>query len=181
MSKSGSKRWWIIGATLVAAGTGISFLRSGSTTTSEVPIFAVQRGNLQINVLQGGEIRALKNFEVKSEIEYPTKIMSLIPEGYMITEDDIKEGKVLVELDGSEIKDKITTHEIDFQTTVAAYIDADETARSSLVRIRVSSAMPRRLACLPSWTLRSISANTSPSACSSCAVCPKRRRLLKSW
>lgn len=127
MSKSGSsKRWWIIGAAVVAVGTGAALLQPSGSTTTDVPTFAVQRGNLQINVLQGGEIRALKNFEVKSEIEYPTKIMSLIPEGYMITEDDIKEGKVLVELDGSELKDKITTHEIDFQTTVAAYIDADE-------------------------------------------------------
>lgn len=127
MSKSsGSKRWWIIGGTLAAVGLGAWVLKPGGTASTDVPTFAVQRGNLQINVLQGGEIRALKNFEVKSEIEYPTKIMSLIPEGYMVTEEDVKEGKVLVELDGSELKDKITTHEIDFQTTVAAYIDADE-------------------------------------------------------
>ncbi len=43
-----------------------------------------------------------------------------------ITERDIKDGKVLVELDSSDIKDKIITHEIEFQTTVANYIDADE-------------------------------------------------------
>lgn len=147
MSEKRSKRWWIIGASLVAVGTGAYLLTPGSSATTDVPTFAVQRGNLQINVLQGGEIRALKNYEVKSEIEYPTKIMSLIPEGYMITEDDVKEGKVLVELDGSEIKDKITTHEIDFQTTVAAYIDADEnreivsSENQSLVRDAKTSAL----------------------------------------
>ena len=127
MKRSGSKRWWIIGAAIIAVTTGyVFFWGQDSAATSDVPTFVVQRGNLQINVLQGGEIRALKNYEVKSEIEYPTKILSLIPEGYLITEEDVKEGKVLVELDGSELKDKISTHEIEFQTTVATYIDVDE-------------------------------------------------------
>ena len=142
MKKPGSRRWWVIGAAIIVVTTGYVFFWGGDTSAeSEVPTFTVQRGNLQINVLQGGEIRALKNYEVKSEIEYPTKILSLIPEGYMITEEDVKDGKVLVELDGSELKDKITTHEIDFQTTVASYIDVDETREivrsenQSLVRV----------------------------------------------
>lgn len=127
MKRSGSKRWWIVGAAIIAVTTGyVVFWGQDSSSVSDVPTFVVQRGNLQINVLQGGEIRALKNYEVKSEIEYPTKILSLIPEGYLITEEDVKEGKVLVELDGSELKDKISTHEIEFQTTVATYIDVDE-------------------------------------------------------
>lgn len=100
--------------------------RKGGAETADVPLIPVQKGTLQINVLQGGEIRALQNHEVKSEIELPTKILSLIPEGYRITEQDVKDGKVLIELDSADIKDKITQHEIDFQTTVAAYIDADE-------------------------------------------------------
>jgi len=127
MTTKGSKRWWWIGGlTAVAVGSAYWLLGSSTAAVTDVPTFAVQRGNLQINVLQGGEIRALKNFEVKSEIEYPTKIMSLIPEGYLITEEDVKDGKVLVELDPSDIKDKITTHDIEFQTTVANYIDVDE-------------------------------------------------------
>ena len=148
MKRSGSKRWWIIGAAIIAVTTGyVVFWDQDSSSTSDVPTFVVQRGNLQINVLQGGEIRALKNYEVKSEIEYPTKILSLIPEGYLITEEDVKEGKVLVELDGSELKDKISTHEIEFQTTVATYIDVDEnreivrSENQSLVRDVKTAAM----------------------------------------
>ena len=121
------KKKLLLGAVAIIAAVGIWYARqAGSSTGEDTPMFVVQKGNLQINVLQGGEIRALKNFEVKSEIELPTKIISLINEGFRITEKDIKEGKVLVELDGSDIKDKIITHEIEFQTTVANYIDADE-------------------------------------------------------
>lgn len=118
----------LVAVTTIAAlgGTGWRLMPRASDEAHQVPTFAVQRGPLEINVLQGGEIRALQNTEVKSEIEVPTKILSLIPEGYLITEEDVKEGKVLIELDSTDLKTKIQSHEIEFQTTVSAYIDADE-------------------------------------------------------
>jgi len=112
--------------TLSAIAWAGSKMLGGSSTSAQVPTFMVQRGPLEINVLQGGEIRALHNTEVKSEIEIATKILSIIPEGYLITDDDVKDGKVLIELDDTDLKTKIQTHEIEFQTTVSAYIDADE-------------------------------------------------------
>jgi len=125
MKKANWKTWTLI--TGLALGVvGWLTLSGGSATTEEVPTFTAQRGPLQVDVLQGGEIRALQNHEVKSEIEVPTKILNIIPEGYLITEEDIKDGKVLVELDNSDLKTRIQDHEIDFQTTVATYIDADE-------------------------------------------------------
>ena len=120
-----NKRIIIVGASLLAV-IGWWALSGGGTAAEKVPTRIVQRGPLEISVLQGGEIRALQNYEVKSEIEVPTKILSLIPEGYMITEADIKDGKVLIELDSTDLKTKIETHEIEFQTTVSSFIDADE-------------------------------------------------------
>jgi multidrug resistance efflux pump len=127
MIKAGKPKTWITGAVVASALAAFFFLfRDGSADAEDVPVFVVERGDLEINVLQGGEIRALKNFEVKSEIETPTKILSLIPEGYLVTEEDVKDGKVLVELDNSDLKTRIQDHEIQFQTTVASYIEADE-------------------------------------------------------
>lgn len=125
MKKPPLKTWLGIG--LLALG-GVSWmtLSKGEAQSDEVPTFVAQRGPLQVNVLQGGEIRALHNYEVKSEIEIPTKILSIIPEGYLVTEEDVKEGKVLIELDSSDLKSRIQDHEIEFQTTVSNYIDADE-------------------------------------------------------
>ena len=126
MKKGKSNKGIIIAGVSVLAVIGWWSMSGGGAKTEKVPTFIVQRGPLEINVLQGGEIRALQNNEVKSEIEIPTKILSLIPEGYLITEEDIKDGKVLIELDSTDLKTKIETHEIDFQTTVSNYIDADE-------------------------------------------------------
>lgn len=121
-----SKVMIIAAATGVLALTGWWFMSGSGPAAEQMPTRIVQRGPLEINVLNGGEIRALQNTEVKSEIEIPTKILSIIPEGYLITDEDVKEGKVLIELDSTDLKTKIQNHEIEFQTTVSAYIDADE-------------------------------------------------------
>lgn len=126
MKKVKSSKGIIIAAVSVVAVLGWWSLSGGGAAAEKVPTRLVQRGPLEITVLQGGEIRALQNNEVKSEIEIPTKILSLIPEGYLITEEDIKDGKVLIELDSTDLKTKIENHEIEFQTTVSNYIDADE-------------------------------------------------------
>lgn len=126
MKKGKSNKGTIVAGLGILAVAGWWSMSGGGAAAEKVPTFIVQRGPLEINVLQGGEIRALQNTEVKSEIEIPTKILSLIPEGYLITENDIKDGKVLIELDNTDLKTKIQTHEIDFQTTVSNYIDADE-------------------------------------------------------
>lgn len=117
----------IIGMATLAVALCVWFIVGrGGTTGADIPLIPVQKGTIQINVLQGGEIRALQNIEVKSEIELPTKILSLIPEGYRINEKDVKDGKVLIELDSADLRDKITNHEIEFQTTVSTFIEADE-------------------------------------------------------
>lgn len=125
--KPGIPKKWLAGvATVIALAAVYLFFGRGNAAVKDVPVYTAQRGPLQISVLQGGEIRALQNLEVKSEIETPTKILSIVPEGYVVSEDDLKDGKVLVELDNSDIKQRIIDHEIQFQTTVASYIEADE-------------------------------------------------------
>lgn len=114
---------------LAFAGVSVAawlFWPSSGPDLDAVPTFPATRGPLQVAVLQGGEIRALHNHEVKSEIESATKILSIIPEGYLVTDEDVKEGKILVELDSTDLKARIEAHEIEFQSTVASYIEADE-------------------------------------------------------
>lgn len=125
--KNPKKKLWVTGGALLLLGAASWWWLTGDDAGSaNVPTFQVQQGDLQINVLQGGEIRALRNDQIKSEIESSTKIISIIPEGYLVTEKDIQQQKVLVELDNSDIKTRILDHEIQFQTTVASYIEADE-------------------------------------------------------
>ncbi|MEY2428270.1 MAG: HlyD family secretion protein, partial [Verrucomicrobiota bacterium] len=77
----------------------------------------------------GGSLQALESQEFKCEVRVGyqgTKILKLVEEGYLVTEDDVKNGKVLVELDGSELQKQITQQEMAVQSAVAGLIDAQQ-------------------------------------------------------
>jgi multidrug efflux pump subunit AcrA (membrane-fusion protein) len=89
--------------------------------------FEVRRGNLDISVIEGGTVEALESQEIRCEVAtgyQGTKILKIVEEGYFVTEDDVKNGLVLVELDSSELRDKLMTQEIQFQSTLAALTEA---------------------------------------------------------
>lgn len=93
----------------------------------ELGIFTVRRGDLPITVTEGGDIKALNSTDIKSEVEGQTKIISIVDEGTYITPEDVNNRKVLVELDSSNIKERLTQQEITFSTEKASYTEAKET------------------------------------------------------
>jgi len=93
----------------------------------ELGIFTVRRGDLPITVTEGGDIKALNSTDIKSEVEGQTKIISIVGEGTYITPEDVNNRKVLVELDSSNMKERLTQQEITFSTEEASYTEAKET------------------------------------------------------
>jgi RND family efflux transporter MFP subunit len=93
----------------------------------ELGIFTVSRGDLPITVTEGGDIKALNSTDIKSEVEGQTKIISIVGEGTLITPEDVNNGKVLVELDSSNIKERLTQQKITFSNEEASYTEAKET------------------------------------------------------
>lgn len=81
----------------------------GTETKSDnrVNLYSVSREDLPINVKEGGELVAVNEVEVKSQIEGSATILSLIPEGTLV-----KKGDKLVELDVTELVEKRATQEI---------------------------------------------------------------------
>ncbi len=99
--------------------------RQGADTTRGTTI-PVRRGPLVISVLESGSIKALESQQIKSEVEGQTTIITLVPEGTIITEEDVKAEKLLVELDSSNMRDRLTQQEITFQGAEASYTNARE-------------------------------------------------------
>lgn len=122
-------RWRLIVASVVILIIGgWWFTRSGGVT-SNIPTFAARRGPLEINVLEGGSLQALESQQVKCEVRVGyqgTKILKIVDEGYQVTENDVKKGKVLVELDSSDLQTRITQQEIQYQQAVASLVDAKQ-------------------------------------------------------
>lgn len=88
--------------------------------------FAATRGDLEITVIEGGSLEAQEKVELKSEVEGQTKILYLVEEGYFVTPEDVESMKVLVELDATDIRERQTQQELQYQNTYAAYAQARE-------------------------------------------------------
>lgn len=101
------------------------FARQGADTSRGTTI-KVRRGPLVISVLESGSIKALESQQIKSEVEGQTTIITLVPEGTIITEEDVKAEKLLVELDSSNMRDRLIQQEITFQSAEASYTNARE-------------------------------------------------------
>lgn len=103
--------WWLSGS---ADGP-----RAAATFTAFL-------GPMEISVLESGSIEAQESVEIKSEVEGQTKILSIVEEGYYITADDVAEEKVLIELDATDLEQRKTQQELEYQNALAAYTEARE-------------------------------------------------------
>jgi len=116
-------------AVVVAIGAfGLMRQRGIGSDNSEqdAGLFAVKRGDLAISVTESGSIKAVKAVDIKSEVEGRVSIVNIVPEGTMITAEDVNDGKVLVELDSSELEEQLSQREIQLTSAEATNADANE-------------------------------------------------------
>lgn len=93
---------WPICAALLGACQG-----EADTTAAAVNTYTVTREDLPITVKESGELVAMNETVVRSDVEGQSTIISLIPEGSRV-----EKGQKLVELDVSELVEKRANQEI---------------------------------------------------------------------
>ncbi|HQZ27061.1 MAG: efflux RND transporter periplasmic adaptor subunit [Verrucomicrobiales bacterium] len=125
------KKWIIAGLAIAIVIAGIiGATRPGKEDQLEkdMPFAEAQKGDLVIDVLEGGNIQALNFLEFRNEVSSPggVKILEIIDEGYYVTEEDVAKGKVLVRLDQTELEEAIVDHDVQFQQTESAYAEAKQ-------------------------------------------------------
>ena len=120
--------WRLLVLFAVVAAAGSYWYRGTHRADNKVATFAARRGPLNITVVEGGSLAALESQEAKCEVRSPqgTKILKIVEEGYIVTEDDVKNGKVLVELDSSGLQQQIVQGEVAYQNATAALTDAQQ-------------------------------------------------------
>ncbi|MHC4311136.1 MAG: efflux RND transporter periplasmic adaptor subunit [Planctomycetota bacterium] len=131
--KSGFARRFLlilISVVVVVAIVVFGFLRqrAGGPDDSNpgTVLFTVKRGDLTISVTESGDIKAIKSVDIKSKVEGMATIVNIVPEGTTITAEDVNNGKVLVELDASSLKEQLAQRKIDLAGAKAAFADANE-------------------------------------------------------
>ncbi len=116
----------LIAAAVVVVGVlAYVFLSSGPAGIAPGTTFVAKRGNLDITVVVGGSVQALESQEIVSQIKgnQGVKILSIVDEGYLVTREDVDNGKVLVELDSADLEDRVVNQEIAFQSAQASFVE----------------------------------------------------------
>jgi len=117
----------LVGLAIVASlAYGLLARPSQEDDAEDIPTAVVERGDLIMTVSQRGSIWAMKPLEIRNEVEGWNDILELVDEGTYITEQDVKDGKVLVRLDSSNLEEREATRQIDFYEAEAAYTRAQE-------------------------------------------------------
>jgi multidrug resistance efflux pump len=119
---------------VTAAGTafGFNFLRKISWNKSgeKTNFFTVRRDNLTITVTEQGSLRPRSTIDIECQVEVGRNdgviILSVVPEGTYITQEDVDNGKVLIQLDDSAFKEELTQREMDFASADASLAQARE-------------------------------------------------------
>jgi HlyD family secretion protein len=134
LGRRGLGRWFVIApiAVICIAGLGVLGVLgrirgdgangSGDNSTTTT----VKRGDLIISVTESGDIDAVNSTDIKCEVEGRTTIVNVVPEGTYVTQEDVNNGKVLVELDSSKLKEDLAQRQIDFATAEANHAEAKE-------------------------------------------------------
>lgn len=115
----------IAGAVVVALGAAYLIFGRGGEGISSGTTFIARRGALDITVTEGGDVQAIESQEIRSPILKGTvKILSIVEEGYLVTQEDIDKGLVLVELDSADLEERKNDQEISVQTAEAQFIES---------------------------------------------------------
>jgi RND family efflux transporter MFP subunit len=89
-------------------------------------LYTARRADLPITITEGGSLKALTSEVIKCEVEGSATIIALVPEGTIITDEDVANKKVLVELDSSELRERLTSQEIVYANAEADFEAAKE-------------------------------------------------------
>ena len=105
----------LISVVVVVAIGAFGFLRQmvgGSNNSNPgTGLFTVERDDLTITVTESGSTKASQTIDIRSEVYGEATIISLIPEGTYITQENVNAGKLLVELDSSSLKERLKEEE----------------------------------------------------------------------
>lgn len=140
--RAGFARRGLIGALVVmAAAGGIGwFTLSRLVFSSEdngILLTTVHRGHFVHDITERGEVESASNVEIASKVETKggggVPIIWVVDEGYVITEQDVADGKVLVELDSSALKDQETQQLIVWENSKAAVEQAENNLKTAMI------------------------------------------------
>ncbi len=116
------RRWMILlliaVAVLVTGLVTAAIKRDAGIDTSSGGTFTARRDDLTVIVTEGGSIRAHKSIEYKCKVQRGREstdltILSVVPAGYYVTQEDVDSNMVLVQLDASALEERLIQEQME--------------------------------------------------------------------
>ena len=125
---------------LVGLGFGTFYLlrlKKSGKQENAAAYHTVQRGEFLVSIVEGGSLEAVNEEVVYNELQGTSRIIFIIPEGTYV-----KKGDLLVELDAGEAEDQLNQQQIQYETSLAKKVTAENTLiiTKSSVESEVSKA-----------------------------------------
>jgi len=103
---------------LVTGLVAAAIKRDAGLDTSSGGTFTARRDNLTITVTEGGSIRAHKSIEYKCKVQRGREtgdltILTVVPAGYYVTQEDVDSNMVLVQLDASGLEERLIQEDME--------------------------------------------------------------------
>ncbi|MBO7742271.1 MAG: hypothetical protein J6S21_06920, partial [Victivallales bacterium] len=117
----------ILPALLCTALLGFTSGCGGESTSASVEFFTVQRGDLRINITASGSVETARSVNINQLIGRTAKIVTIVPEGTIITDEDVKNRKVLVQFDSKDLEDQLYERQTAYENASASAVTAEET------------------------------------------------------
>jgi HlyD family secretion protein len=114
--------------TLILAGVGIGLKaeRGSANEADAIPTTPVVRGELVVDVKGRGALWDVDPLQIKNEVEGWSTILEIVDAGTVITEQDVKDGKVLIKLDSASLEETEADRQMSFYRAEAGYAQAKE-------------------------------------------------------
>jgi len=93
---------------------------------SELVLHNVQRQNLLITVVEGGNLVALESQKIVNEVPGSRNILEVVDEGIQITEEDVEKGKILIKLDSQDLEDRREQLKLNVENSLASYTEGEQ-------------------------------------------------------
>lgn len=93
---------------------------------SELVLYTVQKQNLMITVTEGGNLVALQSQKIVNEVPGSRNILEVVDEGTQITEEDVKNGKILIKLDSKDLEDRMEQLKLNVENSLASYTEGEQ-------------------------------------------------------
>ncbi len=111
---------------LLAVLLGALFCGCSKKSNGTAMTYPVHRGNLDISVLESGTLKSEQSNNIKQQISKLVKIQYIIDEGTMLTEKDVADGTIIVQMESRDFEDAVYERQTNFENSEASVIKAEE-------------------------------------------------------